>query len=162
MNRRIFLKGAFAAGSAAPLSGLYGGAKQAQANSRPASASEFDRGVYAGSRYRAVVPDTLRLAKRAELGINGIGGTIDPALRYMMFFLVRYASKTPYMTTTPLTRRAIPNTRSRFRCSGSCAAAIVMPTLRQGNLPSFFPGSMTDFIGIGMIRLARGGLPITT
>ena len=98
MNRRVFLKGAFAAGSAAPLSALYGEAKQAQASSRPASPSDFDRGVYAGSRYRAVVPDTLDLAKRAELGINGIGGTIDPALRYMMFFLVRYASKTPYMT----------------------------------------------------------------
>ena len=34
--------------------------------------------VYAGRRYEALVPDTLDLAKRAELGISGIAGTIDP------------------------------------------------------------------------------------
>jgi len=41
------------------------------------------------------VPDTLDLADRAELAINGIGGTIDPDLHHMMYFSVRYAVRTP-------------------------------------------------------------------
>lgn len=58
---------------------------------------DYKNSVYAGKRYMAVVPDTLDLAERAELAINGIGGTIDPAMHYTQFFLVRYASKPPYM-----------------------------------------------------------------
>jgi hypothetical protein len=57
----------------------------------------FLENAYSGERYQAVVPDTLDLADRAALAINGLGGVIDPALHYQMYFLVRYASRTPYM-----------------------------------------------------------------
>ncbi len=52
---------------------------------------------YPGKRYEATVPDSLDLADRAALAINGIGGTIDPGLDYQMFFRVYYACKTPFM-----------------------------------------------------------------
>ena len=44
-----------------------------------------------------LAPDTLDLAERAELAINGIIDTIDPDLHYMMFFHVYYHYKTPWM-----------------------------------------------------------------
>lgn len=59
--------------------------------------NDLKEAVYSGKRYEAMVPDTLDLAERADLAINGIGGTIDPDLHYHMFFFVRYAHKTPYM-----------------------------------------------------------------
>jgi len=58
---------------------------------------EFFKQAYAGKRYQASIPDTLDLAERAALAINGLGGVIDPALHYQMYFLVRYAVRTPYM-----------------------------------------------------------------
>ena len=61
------------------------------------NAPELDMAAYAGERYQAVVPDTLDLAERAELAINAIGGTIDPAMHYQMFFRVMYACKPPYL-----------------------------------------------------------------
>jgi len=57
----------------------------------------FSENAYVGERYQAVVPDTLDLADRAALAINGLGGVIDPALHYQMYFSVRYASRPPYM-----------------------------------------------------------------
>lgn len=57
----------------------------------------FFNHAYSGRRYRASVPDTLDLAERAALAINSLGGVIDPASHYQMYFLVRYAVKTPYM-----------------------------------------------------------------
>jgi len=59
--------------------------------------SDFDI-TYPGESHEATVPDTLDLADRAELAINGVGGTIDPALHYQMYFRVRYAVKTPFMS----------------------------------------------------------------
>jgi len=53
---------------------------------------------YSGQRYRATVPDTLDLADRAAVAINGLGGTIDSDLGYYMYFLVRYCSRPPYMS----------------------------------------------------------------
>ena len=44
-----------------------------------------------GERYQAVVPDTLDLAERAALAINGIAGAIDPDLDHQMWFLIHYA-----------------------------------------------------------------------
>jgi len=51
----------------------------------------------AGRRYVAEVPDTLDLADRAELALNGIGGTIDPDCHHTMFFNVFYACRPPYL-----------------------------------------------------------------
>lgn len=50
-----------------------------------------------GERYEAEVPDTLDLADRARLALNGLGGTIDPECHYTMFFNVHYACRPPYM-----------------------------------------------------------------
>jgi hypothetical protein len=52
---------------------------------------------YTGRCYQADVPDTLDLAERAALAINGIGGSIDPELQQQMFFLVQYARNPPLM-----------------------------------------------------------------
>ena len=50
-----------------------------------------------GERYAATVPDTLDLAERAAIAINGLGGTLDPQSDYDHFFRVTYSSKPPYM-----------------------------------------------------------------
>jgi hypothetical protein len=47
--------------------------------------------------YETVVPDTLDLAERARLAINGFGGCCDPELSYLPFGLVRYAYNIPFM-----------------------------------------------------------------
>ena len=52
---------------------------------------------YEGQRYQAITPDTLDLADRAGLAINGFGGTCDPDLSYLPFGLVQYARSTPHM-----------------------------------------------------------------
>ncbi|MBM4030798.1 MAG: hypothetical protein FJ291_03335 [Planctomycetes bacterium] len=50
-----------------------------------------------GTRYQATVPDTLDLAERAALAIRGLGGIMDPAMGYMPFWSIQYATRTPYM-----------------------------------------------------------------
>ena len=50
-----------------------------------------------GRFYEATVPDTLELVDRAKIGLNGIGGTIDPDLHHELFFHVYYAWKKPFM-----------------------------------------------------------------
>ena len=52
---------------------------------------------YTGARYSAVIPDTLDLAERAALAINGLGGTVDPALGYTPFGIIHFTTKTPHM-----------------------------------------------------------------
>ena len=96
MKRRNFLKG-LVAGGAAHFSVHGEGAGQGHGAKPGPTVPVLGDSVYAGHRYEAVVPDTLDLAERAALAINGIGGTIDPDLNYYMFFFVRYACKTPYM-----------------------------------------------------------------
>src|SRR3990172_270836 len=50
-----------------------------------------------GDRYKATVPDTLDLADRAALAINGMAGSTDPACNYHHYFYVRYCARPPYM-----------------------------------------------------------------
>lgn len=50
-----------------------------------------------GSYYERQVPDTLDLAERARLALNGLGGTIDPEMGSIYFFVV-YANPKPYMS----------------------------------------------------------------
>ena len=50
-----------------------------------------------GERYRATIPDTLDLADRTELALNGLGGSLDPELDYEMYFWIRYAAQPAYM-----------------------------------------------------------------
>ena len=47
--------------------------------------------------YDAVVPDTLDLAKRAELALQGIANTTDPDDDYLMWFDVRWSNNPPYL-----------------------------------------------------------------
>ena len=53
--------------------------------------------AYQGERYQAEVPDTLDLADRAALAVNGIGGTIDPDGDYQMWIEMCCAANPPYM-----------------------------------------------------------------
>jgi len=50
-----------------------------------------------GQRYEAMVPDTLDLADRAALAINGMAGTIDPDNDYLMWFGINWHTNPPYM-----------------------------------------------------------------
>ena len=52
---------------------------------------------YSGKRYQATIPDTLDLAERAELAINGLGGTIDPNLDYLPFGIIHWTDRHPHM-----------------------------------------------------------------
>ncbi len=56
-----------------------------------------DTPEYRGTRYEALAPDTLDLADRAALALNGLGGTLDPACGYSMFFYVFYTCRPPYL-----------------------------------------------------------------
>ena len=47
--------------------------------------------------HNAVVPDTLDLAKRAELALEGIANTTDPDDDYLMWFDVRWSNNPPYL-----------------------------------------------------------------
>ena len=44
-----------------------------------------------------VVPDTLDLVDRAELALNGLGGTLEPERDWEMYFFIRYGCREPYM-----------------------------------------------------------------
>ena len=59
--------------------------------------SEKEPISYSGGRVKATVPDTLDLADRAELAINGLGGTTDPEMGYLHYFNQYFASRPPYM-----------------------------------------------------------------
>ena len=48
-------------------------------------------------RYQVEMPDTLDLVERAELALNGLGGTLDPERDYEMYFFVRFRANPPYM-----------------------------------------------------------------
>lgn len=71
-----------------------------------------------GQFCEAEVPDTLDLAERAALALNGLGGTVDPADEYMMYFGVYLNARPPYMqhggpdtTCTPKFLEAMPQMR---------------------------------------------------
>ena len=49
-----------------------------------------------GSRYQATVPDTLDLAERAALGVNGLTGSIDPDM-LTMYGLVGFCAPQPFL-----------------------------------------------------------------
>lgn len=51
-----------------------------------------------GERYKAVVPDTLDLAARGALAINGLTGTLDPDLNYEHWFQSFFYTNPAFMT----------------------------------------------------------------
>src|SRR5262245_65484946 len=44
------------------------------------------------------IPDTLDLAERARLGVNGLLGSLDAAAEYDPYFLTFFMADPPYMT----------------------------------------------------------------
>ncbi len=52
---------------------------------------------YQGTRYSASIPDTLDLAERARLGVNGLTGPTDPAADYELYFILVLGNNPPYM-----------------------------------------------------------------
>ena len=52
---------------------------------------------YNGDRYEAVVPDTLDIAERARLAVQGMTNLADPADNYHMYWLVNYWNWPPLM-----------------------------------------------------------------
>jgi len=55
------------------------------------------RGAIDGERYQATVPDTLDLAERAALGVNGLTGSIDPEM-LTMYGLIGFCAPRPFMS----------------------------------------------------------------
>jgi hypothetical protein len=52
---------------------------------------------YLGERYEAVVPDTLDLAERASLAVNGLTGPLDPAVDYELYWRACFRRNPPIM-----------------------------------------------------------------
>ncbi len=50
-----------------------------------------------GTWYEAEVPDTLDLAQRAAIALNGLVGTLDPVADYEIFFRINFAANPPFM-----------------------------------------------------------------
>jgi hypothetical protein len=94
-----------------------GGADVSAEKKRP-PADDWVRIDYAGERYQAVVPDTLDLAERAALALNGLGGTSDPAMGGLHYFNQLFVCRPPYMnhhgadtTCTPKYMESFPMMR---------------------------------------------------
>ncbi|MBI2841969.1 MAG: glycoside hydrolase family 127 protein [Armatimonadetes bacterium] len=52
---------------------------------------------YKGKRYEAQVPDTLDMADRAALGINGLVGVTDPDADYEIYWIAAFQCNPPHM-----------------------------------------------------------------
>ena len=61
---------------------------------------EVDRPEYKGQRYQALVPDTLDLAERAALAVNGMTGPTDPDADYEIYWQAAFLNNPPYMIQT--------------------------------------------------------------
>ena len=75
--------------------------------------------VAEAKRYEVTVPDTLDLAERAALAINGLCGTVDPDDDYMQYFHVYLNARQPYLQhsgcdvqCTPKFADALPRLRA--------------------------------------------------
>lgn len=53
---------------------------------------------YRGERYEDTVPDTLDIAERIELAVNGVTGPTDPDLDYRIYFWANFFHEPPVMT----------------------------------------------------------------
>jgi hypothetical protein len=63
----------------------------------PAGAASIVESVAGGERYAATVPDTLELAARAELALNGLAGTLDPENDYEIYLKGSFNVNPPIM-----------------------------------------------------------------
>ena len=53
---------------------------------------------YEGETYEDLVPDTLDIAERIELAVNGVTGPTDPAADYEIYFWVNFFHEPPVMS----------------------------------------------------------------
>jgi hypothetical protein len=53
---------------------------------------------YGGARYPDRVPDTLDLAERAALAMNGLTGPLDPNADYELYWWVEFLYNPPVMS----------------------------------------------------------------
>ncbi len=58
---------------------------------------EVELPAYGGKRYQASVPDTLDLAERAKLAVNGLTGPTDAQADYELYFILVLGNNPPYM-----------------------------------------------------------------
>ena len=59
-----------------------------------------ERPEYKGQRYQALVPDTLELAERAALAVNGMTNPTDPEADYEIYWQAAFLNNPPYMIQT--------------------------------------------------------------
>ena len=52
---------------------------------------------YHGQRYADNIPDTLDIAERAALAVNGVTGPMDPEAEYELYWAVRFYHNPPFM-----------------------------------------------------------------
>lgn len=67
--------------------------------------------LYEENRTTVSTPDTLDLAERAAIAINGLTGVLDPAYDHEIFFWVKFKSRPPYMHHDSV---ALPTTNCKF------------------------------------------------
>jgi hypothetical protein len=91
----VFLVLAQAAGQA-PTGGEAGIAHKAKQWIAPA-APTVAIAPYRGTRYEALVPDTLDVAEMARLAVGGLTGPLDPADDYSLYWVVGYHNYPPVM-----------------------------------------------------------------
>jgi hypothetical protein len=102
MNRRRFLqKSVKTAAALASVSALSKSSPALGLNwTKPGNLSLESEVALDGEFYEAEVPDTLDLASRAGIAINGLTRGIDPAHDYEHFFLILYMKDPPEMWHT--------------------------------------------------------------
>jgi len=71
-----------------------------------------------GHYYQRTIPDTLDLAERARLALNGLGGTIDTEMGTNYFFIV-YGNRRPIYAITYRITRSIRSSLAAFPCYAS-------------------------------------------
>ena len=81
--------------------------------------ASFEPAQARGERYQALVPDTLDLAARCRLALQGIANTSDPDCYGQMWFTMVYACRQPYLAhngadpvCTPKYAEALPMLRT--------------------------------------------------
>ena len=95
MDRRAFLHGSLAGAALLGGAGAFGSARSSEA---PINQEVIAPSVAAGLPSAASpFPDTLDLADRGRLAINGLTSSVDLDDHYNMYFLVRWAAKPAYL-----------------------------------------------------------------
>lgn len=79
---------------------------------------------YQGERYKATVPDTLDLAERARLAVNGLTSTLDPAQDYFQWFFIWLSKQPPVMQ----------HCAGDFNCTPKYAQSIPLMRVMSGSM----------------------------